>query len=291
MDENKLTNFIHIPINKFYKEVEDMLYDEDYSFYNINDWNKINYNIDQILKKNNFTTSDLYNNNDLLDNMIIKIRKHEVIEGNTILLYADDDNMYEFVYINDYSNRENLHTYDDTNELGSISNINLDIVYGDGCIVKINYSDGILKNDVINNDDLIKIIYNNFYHIGVLISPNNEIIEITYTSDIPNKIIGDGFIKYKTIDVLGLTLLLYVEKTDEENRIIKKITNEMINGRVFITLLCPKTNKRIWNITKETIQNIIKIIDDNKKFENTINELEKDEKINNPFFFIKKNCL
>jgi hypothetical protein len=184
-----------------------------------------------------------------------------------------------------------MNIYDDTNELSSITNINLEVIYGDGCIVKINYSDGILKNDIINNDDLIKIVYHNFYHTGVLISPNNEIIEIIYTSDIPNKIIGDNFIKYKYLEVLGLTLLLYVEKTDEENSIVTKLINEKINGRVFITLLCPKSNKKIWNITKETINNILKIIDNKIIYENTTTEIDKDEKINNPFFFIKKNCI
>jgi hypothetical protein len=288
---DELTNFIHIPANKFYKDVQEMIEDEEISFYNKNNWDKIKYNIEKIVKKSNFTISNLYEKNLLLENIIDKIINNPKNDANTMLLYADDDNMYEIIYEYNNSKREIKQVYDDTNELGSISNINLEVIYNDACIIKTNYSDGILKNSIINNDDLLEIINNIFFHIGVIISEDGDMIEITYTSELPNYIIGDEFIKYKTFDILNLNLLLYVEKSNKINITANKIFGEEIKGRVFITLLCPISNTRIWNIKKITIENILKIINDNKKYDDTINEMEKDEKIKNPFFFIKKNCI
>ena len=66
---------------------------------------------------------------------------------------------------------------------------------------------------------------------------------------------------------------------------------EEIKGRVFITLLCPTSNNRIWNIKKSTIENILKILNDDLRYNSIISEIEKDEKIKNPFFFTKKYCI
>jgi hypothetical protein len=287
----ELTNFIHIPPNKFYKDVQEMIEEEEISFYNKFNWDKIKYNIERIIKKNNFTISNLCDKEILLENIIVKIIKNQNTDANTILLYADDENMYELIYEYDYNKRDFGNIYNDTNELASISNINLEVIYNDTCIIKTNYSDGILKNSIITNDDLIEIINNIFFHTGIIISEDGNMIEVTYTSEMPNYIIGDEFIKYKTFDVLNFTLLLYVEKSNNINETVSKIIGEEIKGRVFITLLCPISNTRIWNIKKITIENILKILNDKKKYENTLNELENDEKIKNSFYFIKKNCI
>ena len=289
---DKLTNFIHIPANKFYKDVQEMIEDEEISFYNINHWDKIRYNIERIIKKSNFIISDLCRNDVLVENILDKIVKDENSSANTILLYANDDNMYELIYVNDSNKRELVHIYDDTNELGSISNVNLEVIYNDGCIIKTNYTNGILTNSIITNNDLLDIVDNIFFHTGVLISEEGVMTEITYTSDTPNLIIGDEFIKYKTFNILDLTILLYVEKDNNKiNNIVSKLVNEEIKGRVFITLLSLVSGNRIWNIKKTTIENTLKIIDDSIRYNNIINELGKDEKIKNPFFFIKKNCI
>lgn len=287
----ELTNFIHIPPNKFYKDVQEMIEEEEISFYNINNWDKIKYNIERIVKKSNFTISKLCDKKILLENIVDKIIKNPKNEANTILLYADDDNMYELIYEYNNDKRDFGNIYNDTNELGSISNIDLEVIYNDGCIIRSNYSDGILKNSIITNDNLIDIINNIFFHTGIIISEDGNIVEVTYTSEMPNYIIGDEFIKYKTFDVLNFTLLLYVEKSNNINETVSKIIGEEIKGRVFITLLCPISNNRIWNIKKITIENILKILNDKKKYENTTTELENDEKIKNSFYFIKKNCI
>jgi hypothetical protein len=287
----KITNYIYIPSNKFYKEVQEMIEDEEISFYNINDWDKIKYNIEKIVKKNKFTISELCKKESLLENIIEKINKNESNDTNTLLLYADDNNMYEFIYFIDFKKRESEKSYNDTNELGSITNINLEVIYNDGCIIKTNYTDGVLKNDIINNDDLLDIIYNVFFHTGVLISESGTMTEIVYTTENPNYVIGDGFIKYKHFNILDFTLLLYIEKSDKDNEIVSKLVGENIKGRVFIMLLCPISSNRIWNIRKTTIENILKILDDNIKLNNILDEIEKDEKIQNPFFFTKKNCI
>jgi len=287
-----LTNFIYIPSNKFYKEVQEMLEDEEISFYNMNDWDKIKYNIEKIVKKSNFIISEPCDKNLLLENIIEKINKNKSLDTNTVLLYADDNNMYELIYFLDHhTKREFKEVYDDTNELASICNIDLEVVYDDACIIKTNYNSGNFKNDIIDNNNFLDIIYNNFFHNGVLISEDGNIIEITFTTENPNFIIEDQFIKYNSYNILGLTLLLYIEKGDTENIIINKIIGENIKGRVFIMLLCPGSKNRIWNITKITIENILKILDDEFKYKNIQDELEKDDKIINPFFFIKKNCI
>ncbi len=286
-----LTNYIHIPCNKFYKDVQDMIEDEEISFYNINDWYKIKYNIERIIKKNNFTVSETCDVNLLMENIIEKIMKDLKSDGNTILLYADDDNMYELIYINNYIKREFDQVYDDTNEFASISNINLEVIYNDACIIKTSYKDGNLKNCIINNDDLLEIINNIFFHTGVLISEDETITEVTYTSERPNNIIGDEFVKYNTFDLVGLKVLLYIEKSDKINNIVSKLIGEEIKGRVFITLLCPISNDRIWNIKKSSIENILKILNDEKRYNTISTEIDKDERIKNPFFFIKKNCI
>jgi hypothetical protein len=292
VSNDKLTNFIHIPANKFYKDVQEMIEDEEISFYNINNWDKIRYNIERIIKKSNFTISDLCKKDVLIENILDKIVKDENTSANTLLLCADDNNMYELIYVNDDNKRELVHIYDDTNELGSISNINLEVIYNDGCIIKTNYTNGILNNSIITNNDLLDIVDNIFFHTGVLISEEGIMTEITYTSDTPNLIIGDEFIKYKTFNILDLTILLYVEKDNNKiNNIVSKLVNEEIKGRVFITLLSLVSGNRIWNIKKTTIENLLKIIDNNTIYDNIIEELGKDEKIKNPFFFIKKNCI
>ena len=288
---NELTNYIYIPINKFYKEVQDMIESEEISFYNITHWDKIKYNIEKIIKKNNFITSDLCNKDVLIENILEKIVKDINSCANTILLYADDENMYEFIYLHDNNKREIEQIYNDTNELGSISNINLEVIYNDGCIIKTNYSDGVLKNSIINNDNLLEIINNIFFNTGVIISEDGDITEISYTFETPNYIIGDEFIKYKTFDVLSFTILLYVEKGNTINNVVSKMIGEEIKGRVFITLLCPTSNNRIWNIKKSTIENILKILNDDLRYNSIISEIEKDEKIKNPFFFTKKYCI
>ena len=288
---NELTNYIYIPINKFYKEVQEMIESEEISFYNITHWDKIKYNIEKIIKKNNFITSDLCNKDVLIENILEKIVKDINSCANTILLYADDENMYEFIYLHDNNKREIEQIYNDTNELGSISNINLEVIYNDGCIIKTNYSDGVLKNSIINNDNLLEIINNIFFNTGVIISEDGDITEISYTFETPNYIIGDEFIKYKTFDVLSFTILLYVEKGNTINNVVSKMIGEEIKGRVFITLLCPTSNNRIWNIKKSTIENILKILNDDLRYNSIISEIEKDEKIKNPFFFTKKYCI
>ena len=103
---NELTNYIYIPINKFYKEVQEMIESEEISFYNITHWDKIKYNIEKIIKKNNFITSDLCNKDVLIENILEKIVKDINSCANTILLYADDENMYEFIYLHDNNKRE-----------------------------------------------------------------------------------------------------------------------------------------------------------------------------------------
>ena len=65
----------------------------------------------------------------IIEDVIIKITgeaKNENLQGNTVLMFADDDNMYELFHMEDLTKS---HPDDDLNELGSISNIHLQPVY------------------------------------------------------------------------------------------------------------------------------------------------------------------
>ena len=289
--KTEYSNFVFIPKNKFYNQVEVMLEDNDYSFFNIEDWDKINYQIDKIVDNIGIVFSNRFRSDELINEILEKIQTNENYNGNTILVYADDENMYELVYLDDFQKREMEKVYDETNELSSIININLEVIYNRSCIVKTNYTDGILKPSIITRDNFNDIINNIFYHDGVLVMPTGEMKEIRYTTEIPNKVIGNEFKKYKTINVLDFTLLLYTEDVGDKNELIYRLIGEEIKGRVFITLLCPISMQRIWNIKKRTIERILEILDDNILYNNITDDISKDEKVKNPFFFIKKKCI
>jgi hypothetical protein len=177
---------------------------------------------------------------------------------------------------------------DDINQLATISNIDLEPILNDSAIVKTGYSDGNPVCESITIDDICEIMINNFYHKGILIDEDGNIKELTYSGDNPTIILGNKFQKCDSGDVLGLLILPWVEKSEKVNLLASKILGIEIKGRVFLMTFSPITNKRHWNLSKEVIENIIKILDDKDKKVKIYDVIDKENKQSNPFYLIKK---
>jgi hypothetical protein len=87
----------------------------------------------------------------------------------------------------------------------------------------------------------------------------------------------------------GLTLVCYQEESNIENKVASKLIGNSLSGRVFITTLCAISNKRFWSLSKNSINNLLKLLDD-KESSNLINKEIMSDKLKNPFFLIKKYC-
>ena len=203
-------------------------------------------------------------------------------------MFADDDNMYELFYMEDLNN---LQSQDDLNEFAIISNIYLQPIYWGCGIFKSNYSNGIMKGAIITKQDIANVFIQNYYHIGVMINQDDTMLELEFTGEDPVKIIGTNFIQSTTTDVIGFDIIPWIEKssgTKKINKLASKLLNIEVEGRLFVTLVCPTTNKKFWNITKTTITNILKILNDDKLFNELRNKNISDKMLVNPYYQLKK---
>jgi hypothetical protein len=204
--------------------------------------------------------------------------------------------MFEIIFMEELGVDKND---DILNQFGSISNIELSPIYGKIAIVKTSYKNGELKNSLINDNDINEIIVNNFYHTGIMINSDGSLLELEFSGDNPNLTIGGNFKQMDSLSLFGLVLIGYNETntTNEINKIASKIYGKEIRGRIFLTTMCPITNKRFWSLNIDIFNNIFKLVsylDGTQEQKNKINELEKeltDDKLKNPFFLIKKYCV
>ena len=289
-------NYCLIEKNKIYGELFDELLEEELSMNKQEDNEKIKRYIgNKILLSNYIEISENFTNqDDRLSDLINKITlktDNKNLQGNTIILYANDNYMYEIFHMEDLTRLKEL-SDNDLNEFGSLSNIYLLPIYWGCGIFKSKYCDGKLIGDIINKEDIINIYIQNYYHKGVLINANGNMQEIEFTGENPNKVIGMGFIQSNPIDVVGFNILAFIEKSngvENKNLIASKIFGKDIYGRVFLSLLCPVTNKKYWSIYIETINNIIKILENESKMNNIYQEIDTENKYINPFYLLKKN--
>lgn len=288
-------NYCLIEKNKIYGELFDELLEEELSMNKQEDNDKIKRYIGNKIISNNyikisevFTTQD-----DIMSDIINKITENtdnKNLQGNTVILYADDNNMYEAFHMEDLTHTLEL-SDNDLNEYSSLSNIHLLPIYWGCGIFKSSYNDGKIIGNIINKEDIIKIYNENYYHKGVLINTNGQMQEIEFTGENPSKVIGMGFVCSNPTDIIGFSILPFIEKnnTDDKNIIASKLFKRNINGRVFLGLLCPTTNKKYWSIHIETINNILKIMNDETKMNNIYQEIDSDNKYINPFYLLKKH--
>ena len=288
-------NFCMIRKNKIYEELFDELYDEELSM-NTNEHNdKIKYFIEKkIFNSSYIQLSSEFNNQDvLLENIINNIveeTSNKNLQGNTLLMWADDNEMYELFYMEDLT-KSAVFEQSELNEFGSLTNIFLQPVYWGCGILKTTYNSGCYISSIISKKDIAKIYIANFYHTGIMLGTDDSINTIEFTGEDPYKVIGGQFYQTPTITILGLSIVIYLEKTNETNNSINKIASKLLKtettGRVFMTLVCPNTNKKFWDLSETTIQNILKILNNKKlldKFESL--ETKCDEINSNPFYII-----
>lgn len=288
-------NYCEIKKNKIYVEMYDELLDEELNMNNTNHNDKIkNYLEKKIFSSDYIKISDNFaKSEDLMEDLILKIESetnNKNIQGNTLMLYADDNSMYELFYMEDLT--QSTHS-EELNEYGSLTNIFLQPIYWTCGIFKSSYGiDGKIFMDTITKSDISKLFIQNFYHTGILINTDKSMIEIEFTGEDPYKIIGNNFTQSNTLDLFGFNLIPWIEKINVEksqyNEIASKIINSEIHGRVFFTLVCPNTNKKFWNITKITFNNILSIIQNNELIDKIQKEIEHIEININPFYFMKK---
>lgn len=286
-------NYCLVKKNKIYADVYDELLDDELSMNNPEDSENIKSWIKKKINSCNYIElSEIFSSKEeIIEDVIIKITeetKNENLQGNTILMFADDNNMYELFHMEDLTKS---HPDDELNEYGSISNIHLQPVYWACGIFKTNYSNGIVKGEIISKQDIINLFLQNYYHKGVMINTDSSMLELEFTGEEPLKTIGNNFVNSSTIDIIGFNVITWIEKNPLPNKINEigtKLLGKEVYGRLFVTLLCPSTNKKFWNISKTTILNITKILDDNEIYQELSNGMLPDDMYVNPYLQLKK---
>lgn len=211
-------------------------------------------------------------------------------QGNTILAYGDSKKAYEIVYNEFFNNEDKEKMPDIINEFGSITNVDMAPIYGSCALLKTVYnkSNNELKLSTITKNDVYELLVNTFYHSGVLINTDGTMNELVFSGEDPCYMIGSSFKISDTVQLVGLSWSVFIEKDGkDDNTIVSEFLSKPIKGRVFITVLCPVTNKKFINITQNEFKEILDLLKDKNKVE----RINKDymENINvNPFFLINK---
>ena len=276
--------------NKIYEKIYDIIEEAELNMNNPNHVenvkdllkNYINNNCSEIYYSDNYENKDLF-----YEDLFLKFTENdeEYNQGNTIIIFANEKYMYEMIYL-EYSINEHEKTDNDINQLASIINIELLPIFSNCAVIKTSF-DNEYKLCNMTKNDIFDILFYNFYHEGLLIDTNNNMQNILFSGESPSNFIGNKFKMDNPINLFGFTFVCYVEDGNEVNQIVSNLFGKEYKGRVYITLLCINTNKKFWNLTKQTINDIIEI---NKNLEK-VNLLEKEldnNKFTNPFFLLKK---
>ena len=289
-------NYCLIKNNKFYEDLYDVLEETELNMQRRDDAERIKDEIKKLVNTNkNIIISEVYEDTEkLLEEILLQITKDDTsstLQGDTILLYADEKVMYESMYMEDLRRVE---SDDNINQLVTISNIELKPIYNICGIIKTDYKTGELIKRKIFKKDIIDIMIYNFYHTGVLLNTDNSYQEIEFTGDNPNLVLGGMFKQRTPIEIYGLSFVIYEEDCNsgvgQINERISKLLEREVRGRIFVSILCPITNKKFCNITNNTLEDIINIKNNKDRNDRLEKELGED-KIKNPFYLIKKYCI
>ena len=285
-----MLNYCVINKNEIYGELHDLVEKEELTMVNPNHEEKIKYLIGDVVKNNkNIEFIDKESNNindfigEVLELLISKNPQEDDSQGNTMHIYSDINEMIEVLFIEKDENFEDC----EINEFASISNYDLQPIYNCCALFKTNYKDNKIKNKLITLKDIEKIMYNNFYHVGLLIDCDGNTKEIVFSGDIPHNFIGSSFKLGENFERLGLHLALFVEEGSRVNEIASKICGAETKGRVYITLLNPPFNKKFGNFTKDLLDIILKVLN-NKENVKKIEKEVMDDKMDNAFMIINK---
>ena len=285
-----MLNYCVINKNEIYGELHDLVEKDELTMVNPNHEEKIKYLIGDVVKNNkNIEFIDKESNNindfigEVLELLISKNPQEDDSQGNTMVVYSDINEMIEILFIEKDENFEDC----ELNEFASISNYDLQPIYNCCALFKTNYKDNKIKNKLITLKDIEKIMYNNFYHVGLLVDCDGNTKEIIFSGDIPHNFIGSSFKLGENFERLGLHLALFVEEGNIVNEIATRLCGAETKGRVYITLLNPPFNKKFGNFTKELLDIILKILNNSEN----VKKIEKevmDDKMDNAFIIINK---
>jgi len=284
-----MLNYCIINKNEIYGELHDLVEKDELTMVNPNHEEKIKYLIGDVVKNNKnieFIDKESNNINDFIGEvleLLISKNPQDESQGNTMIVYSDIYEMIEVLFIEKDENFEDC----ELNEFASISNYDLQPIYNCCALFKTNYKDNKIKNKLITIKDIEKIMYNNFYHVGLLVDCDGNTKEIIFSGDIPHNFIGSSFKLGENFERLGLHLALFVEDGNRVNEIATRLCGTETKGRVYITLLNPPFNKKFGNFTKELLDIILKILNNNEN----VKKIEKevmDDKMDNAFMIINK---
>lgn len=284
-------NYCLVNKNKIHEEIVEMITDEELTMSNPSNTEEIIYQIGKIVKNAKYLTFKYTepDSNKLIEEImcdIIKDNNSEEMQGNTLLVYSNDDYYFETIYLENLINPD--HKIEEINELVTISNIEIEPIMKDCAIVKTGYTDGKPVCKEITLNDITEIVVNNFYHIGLLINEDGTMKEIRYSGDNPLLVIGNTFKRGESGDVFGIAMLPWSEKGEKENKVASKILQMSVKGRIFIMTFCPISNKKLWNMTQKVAEDIIKALDNEEKKKQIYEEIDKQNKNVNPFYLIRK---
>jgi hypothetical protein len=285
-----MLNYCIINKNEIYAELHDLVEKEELTMVNPNHEEKIKYLIGDVIKNSKnieFIDKDSNDINEFIGEvvelLISKNPQEDESQGNTMVVYSDINEMIEILFIEKDENFED----NELNEFGSISNYDLQPIYNCCALFKTNYKNNIIKNKLITLKDIEKIMYNNFYHIGLLIDCDNNTKEIIFSGDLPHNFIGSSFKLGENFERLGLHLALFVEDGNRVNEVVSKVYGAETKGRAYITLLNPPFNKKFGNFTKELLDVILKILENKESIKKIENEVMND-KMDNAYMIINK---
>jgi hypothetical protein len=292
-------NYCELKKNTIYVEMYDELLDEELNMNNPEHNDKIKTYLQKKINDSDFVkvSGKFTDSNNMMEDLILKIESNAPnfkLQGNTLLMYADDSSMYELFYMEDLTQPI---PPDSLNEFGSLTNIFLQPVCWTCGIFKSTYGkDGKIYSDIITKSDISKLYISNFYHIGVMMNQDGSMIELEFTGEDPYKMIGTNFNQSNTIDLFGFNLVPWIEKIKNLNDTqlnlnATKIFGSETYGRVFFAIVCPNTNKKFWDIKIKTMKDILLVIN-NKDIQDKISKEVEMAEINiNPFYIMKKNIL
>ena len=284
-------NFITLKKNKLYYKFYEILEREKLFMDNLSQKDEIKETLKKLMDEMNIMKiSKKYDTGEeLLEEILVDIGEdNESHDGGSLILNGYKNYMYQMIYLENknFFEKNVSPEIEIMNEYCTLSNIDIKPIYNDAAIIKISYEDGQMKNVTVKKDDLVNLFLDNYYHTGVLVDVNDKLQEIEFTGDAPSLVIGNSFVLQETIKILGFLFMPYLENGKEVNQLASKLLNKEIKGRLFLTLVCPNSYKKLWNIDKETIEKILILLED----KSNISKYEQEEgDINfNPYFNLKK---
>ena len=261
-------NYLIIEKNDLYTDIYELLEDKELTMHKLDDRELVYFHINQYIENSKYIkySETFKTNEDRLNNIFEYLKDESIVnEIDTILLFSNDEIMYELMYI-DYKNKDD----NNLNHFACISNIEEYPIYNTVIVLKTDITKE-KKSTIINKKDISFIIYNNFYHDGLMIDNNDEKI-LTFSGDKPFNLIGNTFRETEKKEVLGLAFILYEEnKEDYINKKISILFEKEIKGRCFLMVIAPIKYRKFWNLNNKILDKLVNISLDKKKY----NEIEK----------------